>query len=347
MSRFRADNPDDGGRVPVLVTGAGSELALAIIKACRLSAIPLEVLACDADERALGLRWADRAFDVADARHDPAAYVNALRSIVAEHRVRLVLPTPDAELDLLPSYRDEFVDDLGCRIVINAAAEMERFHDKWLAYQWYREHDIAAPCTVRADRPNELAAFLTVVGYPVILKPRRGGGSRSLFEIRDRGELDRATPVVHDPIVQPLIGSDEAEFTAGTFRTPDNRVLTIVMRRKLKFGLTWRAEIVEDPALHEFCRRVIRKTQLEGVNNVQFRMTSNGPQVLEINPRFSSTTGMRAHFGFNEVELAVRQYVLGERVTQPVIRGGSAQRFMHEEYAAVPADAPTPVEVPV
>jgi carbamoyl-phosphate synthase large subunit len=69
-----------------------------------------------------------------------------------------------------------------------------------------------------------------------------------------------------------------------------------------------------------------------GPCNVQLRLTDRGPVPFEINARFSSTTSMRACFGYNEVEMALRCYVLGERIALPHPQRGIALRFWEELY---------------
>ncbi len=332
-----------GTRIPILITGAGSELAFGVIKACRASKLPLRLFGTDADAEALGLQWVDRAFVVPRADQEPESYLQALRDIVGEHGIKAILVTPDAELDLLPVVRDEFLEELDCWIMINRPAEMRRFHDKWWAYRWFAAHALPTPPTARADHHAEFEAFLAEVSFPVVVKPRRGGGSRHLFVAKDRNELDRLWRIVPRPIVQPCIGTEREEFTAGTFRTLDNEIHCIVLQRRLKFGMTYKARVVRDPQLEDFCANVIRNTNLEGVNNIQFRRTADGPVILEINPRFSGTTGIRAHFGFNEPEMVIQQFVLGLSPPTPEIVGGSVLRYMNESFS--PALHPRAVEM--
>jgi carbamoyl-phosphate synthase large subunit len=74
---------------------------------------------------------------------------------------------------------------------------------------------------------------------------------------------------------------------------------------------------------------------------VQLRLTARGPVTFEINPRFSGGVAMRAHFGFNEVEFAIRDLVLDEAVPAPKVGSGTALRFWEETYVddAEPAPA--------
>ncbi len=53
-----------------------------------------------------------------------------------------------------------------------------------------------------------------------------------------------------------------------------------------------------------------------GPINVQGRNTSKGFYVFEINPRFSSTTIMRAIVGFNEVDMMIQLKMFGKKVQQ-------------------------------
>lgn len=320
-------------RIPILLTGAGSELAFGIIKASRLSRLPLEVVGCDADPEALGLRWVEHAEIVPRADREPERFVRHVFDLVRQYGIRAIVVTPDAELDLLPAYREELLDRFSCHLLVSSKPEMDRFHDKWSAFEWYRDHDLPTPETVLGEDAVGIDSLIEEHGFPLIVKPRQGGGSRSLFCATNRVELDKYIAVVDRPIVQPLVGDDDNEFTAGTFRTRDDRILTIVMQRQLKFGMTYKARTVQDSRLHHACAEIMQKTNLEGVNNIQFRTVGEALRILEINPRFSGTSGIRAHFGFNELDLAIRHFVLGEEVDQPHVLDGGVSRYMHESYS--------------
>ena len=96
--------------------------------------------------------------------------------------------------------------------------------------------------------------------------------------------------------------------------------------------MTNTAETVHDENLEGFCRNVILNTNLLGANNIQLRVTSAGPKILEINPRFSGTTGIRANFGFNDVEMWIDEQRFNKKIHAPRIKTGSVMRFMHEQY---------------
>ena len=55
-------------------------------------------------------------------------------------------------------------------------------------------------------------------------------------------------------------------------------------------------------------------------------------KIFEINPRCSSSTVMRAFYGFNEPEMALRTMVLEEKVTPRPLSTGIALRMWDEIY---------------
>jgi carbamoyl-phosphate synthase large subunit len=91
------------------------------------------------------------------------------------------------------------------------------------------------------------------------------------------------------------------------------------------------------PRAEAEARAVAAALGASGPCNVQLRVTERGPVTFEINPRFSGGVSIRAHFGFNEVEMAIRDLVLDEPVPQLKLSSGLALRFWEEMYVK---DAP-------
>jgi carbamoyl-phosphate synthase large subunit len=54
--------------------------------------------------------------------------------------------------------------------------------------------------------------------------------------------------------------------------------------------------------------------------------------LLEINPRFSSSTSMRRVLGFNESKMAVDFYLTGKLPDQPILKSGSVIRYIEDFY---------------
>lgn len=61
-------------------------------------------------------------------------------------------------------------------------------------------------------------------------------------------------------------------------------------------------------------------------------ITERGPVPFEFNARFSGTTPIRAHYGFNEPEMTLRSYRLGEKIEPPRIGRGVVLRYIEEVF---------------
>lgn len=317
--------------VNILVTAVGGELAFAIIKAIKLMKEPYRLIGCDIYEEVVGKHWCDKFYRVPLAVEE-AAYICSLEGIIKENEIHIIIPTADAEFYVLSKYKERFKKEFNCSILINDYEEIVRFNDKWLAYQWYIQTKLPTPRTFLANDLNLLKQELGGSVYPMLLKPRIGGGSRTIYKVNSFEDIARLQPVVPKPLVQEYLLPDDKEYTAGTYRTLDNDVLAIIMKRKLKFGMTNIAEVIEDQQLATFCKEIIWKTNLKGSNNIQFRVTNEGPKILEINPRFSGTIGIRANFGFNDLQMWIDEVMFGRKTIQPEIKKGYVLRFMEELY---------------
>jgi carbamoyl-phosphate synthase large subunit len=315
----------------ILVTAVGSELAFSIIKALKLASFPFKLYGSDINMEVAGKYWCDKFFQVPLAKNE-SAYIQKLKNIVKTEGINAIIPTNDVEILTLSRYKEEFQNSCNCLIIINASEEVERFNDKWLSYLWFDENKIPCPKTYLIKDLMNHENNISGLTFPMILKPRIGGGSRSIFRINSTEELLKYSLVMPDHVLQEYLYPDNEEYTAGVYRTRNDEVFVIILRRALKFGMTNTAETVFDSDLENFVRQSILKTKLSGSVNIQFRLTEQGPKVLEINPRFSGTTGIRANFGFNDVEMWLLESVLGEKVLKPKIKKGFVLRYFEEQY---------------
>jgi len=315
----------------ILVTAVGSELAFSVIKALKLATFPFKLYGSDINAEVAGKYWCDKFYKVPLAK-DEAAYIHKLKEIVQSEGINAIIPTNDVEILTLSRYKEEFQNSFNCLIIINPSEEVERFNDKWLSYLWFDENNIPCPKTFLIRDLMSTESNLSGLTFPMILKPRIGGGSRSIFRINSHDDLKKYSIVMPDHVLQEYLYPDHEEYTAGVYRTMKDEVFVIILKRTLKFGMTNTAETVFDSGLENFVRQSILKTKLSGSVNIQFRLTDKGPKVLEINPRFSGTTGIRAHFGFNDVEMSINELIINHKLAQPEIKKGFVLRYFEEQY---------------
>jgi carbamoyl-phosphate synthase large subunit len=132
-------------------------------------------------------------------------------------------------------------------------------------------------------------------------------------------------------LVQEHLGGDE--YTVGCVCDRSGRVGGVAtMRRELAHGTTHLAEVGSFPEVRAEAVRIAEALRPAGPLNVQLRVDDGRPVVFELNVRFSGTTPVRARLGFNEVEAALRHFVLGEPLELQEPRPGIAVRYWNELY---------------
>jgi carbamoyl-phosphate synthase large subunit len=259
-------------------------------------------LATDVNPLAPALYYADEHAFV--PRVDDPGYVEALRALVTAHDVKLIVPLTDLDHGVLARGRGE----LGALVLLPAPELVDALADKWLAHLLFEERGIGSPPTWLPDAlPDDLA-------FPVLVKARRGFGSRGIYRCRDRRELefflDYATD---DSMVQACCAGEE--FSIDLFCDLDSRCLNAVPRTMIesKGGESIKGMTIRDPALIEVGRHVSETLGLVGPANVQcFRELDGTYRVTDINPRFGGAFPLPTAAGSRYPELALA-LAAGER----------------------------------
>lgn len=313
----------------VLVTGAGALLGQGILRSLRRSTLDPEVVAVDPNPLSAGLYWADRAHLVPPA--GDTTYIEALARVLDQERPDAVLVGTDVELAPLARARTELETSFGTAIVVSSPEAVEIGDDKAATAAFLQRNGFAAPRTVER---RDSATLVEAVGYPLIVKPRRGARSLGVSLVHTHDELDHALATTPDAVVQEYVGEPGQEFTAGTLCFSGICDDVIVLRRDLRDGNTYRAWTHRDDTLEKTVAEMAMALDPFGPANFQFRLRDGEPVVFEINVRFSGTTPLRAHAGFNEVERTLRRVVLGEDLQPAMLRDVVVLRHWSETVLA-------------
>ena len=311
--------------VKVLVTGAGALLGQGIIRSLRASSLDTFIIAADPSPLATGLYWADRAQIVPMA--DDAGYLQQVADILAKERPDAVLVGTDVELAVFAKHRARLEDEYDTQVLVSDAEVVATANDKWLTVQFLRRNGFAYPLSCL---PGDEASLIERVGFPLVVKPRQGARSIGLSVVHDRDGLTRALDNRDDLIIQEHVGTSDTEYTAGVLYFEGTCRASIVMRRDLRDGNTYRAFVEPFPELNSQVKALADKLGPYGPANFQFRLDDGQVKVFEINGRFSGTTPLRARAGFNEVEMSLRHILRGESVNQPRVKSLTLLRHWSE-----------------
>jgi len=320
------------GRARVAVTGVGGNVGQGVLKALAHARIASWVVGTDAQASSAGLYLVDRGYRIPLA--SSPEFKDAFCRILETERIDIAFVAADAETIHLAHLRDDIQRRTGTRVLVADADVVERCHDKWLAAQWCADAGVPHPATVRADDTEGVRRLCDLFGGHLVVKPRCGFGSRGVTVVKTEAEaLTFAGRLGEDGIVQQHVGTEDQEYTSAALCDGDGKPLAVaVMWRELNLGTSYRVYPACDPALQSTVHDWAARLKAAGPINFQFRMTKDGPICFEINPRFSGTTGLRFHFGYNDVEMAVRHFVFGEEVAQPELCQGVVLRYWDEVF---------------
>lgn len=279
----------------VLVTGAGGPAGVAVIRSL-LKRADVEVYSADMDG------WASGLYLVPAARRRlvppglAVDFVDAIAAICAADSIDVVFSTVDVELPALARRRDE----LGAALAAPSLGTLDVTLDKFLLAE-----RCAPLLRVPTTRLLNAAGVAEPWDFPVIVKPRRGAGSRGVRLVADHAGLE-------------AIGTDEAliiqehlpgaEYSVDVIAAADGSVIAAVPRTRTRVdsGVSIAGRTVHDEALESTASAVARAIGLTGVANVQLRLDTAGvPALLEVNPRFPGAMPLTIAAGVDMPSLAL------------------------------------------
>jgi carbamoyl-phosphate synthase large subunit len=300
----------------VLVTGAGALLGQGIIRSLAKSKLQgLRIISADPSPLSAGLYWTDERYLLPKAA-DPG-FIHGLQRLIEIAKPDLIIPGTDAELMILAQNMTNLERNYGTKVLISSPEVVEIADDKYKTFEFFRDNGFTPP---ESCLPGEEDELLARVNFPLIVKPRNGARSIGVCKVNNVTELKQAIRITDSPVIQECVGTDDVEYTAGVVYFDGDCKASIVMRRDLRDGNTYRAYVDTSFEFNEQVKTFARHLKPCGPANFQFRVSQGKVKVFEINARFSGTTPLRMHAGFNEVEMCVRYLLLGEPVAQPSVK---------------------------
>ncbi len=262
----------------VLVTGVGGPAGISVVRSL-LARGDTTVVAADMDRYASGLYLVPPEQRVLVPAGDAAEFGTVLLDWCRSFGVDVLFPTVDVELPVVAARRAEF-SAIAVSVASPSLSTLEVCLDKL---------SLADRCAGVLPVPRtELLGPAAAVGrrYPVVVKPRRGAGSRGISFVGSEAEL-LALGSDDTRLVQDMLPG--AEFSVDVFADLAGHVVAAVPRSRLRVdsGVSVAGATLHDEELEQAARRVAEAIGLTTVANVQLRRDRDGrAALLEVNPRF-------------------------------------------------------------
>lgn len=319
--------------IKIGITGTGSLVGQAIIKCIKTSTYYNQnyLVGFDYVPETVGSYWVDKNIILPDITKPEITYNQAVTAMI-EHlnheQISILFIGIDFDLPMYAAFKNEIEANTATKVIVNNERLISIADDKYKTYQFLKEHQFHYPQTYW---PNEVPADFV---FPAIIKPCTGASSIGVSVVANKAEAITKAALLKQPIVQELIGTADDEYTCGVVYFDGTLIDSIVLKRKLKKGDTFKAMHQPDfsPAIYEYIEALSHSLQPHGVCNFQLRLDKNGvPKLFEINARHSGTTFFRCLFQYNEVEMILNHYFPVQGYQKPVKTYGMAMRYFEEK----------------
>lgn len=261
-----------------------------------------KVFAVNSHENAPALYRADE-FRIAPHIHSEE-YIPFLLDYCIENKIKVIVPLLDNDLPVLARARDSF-HELGVYVLVANLDVVKLANDKFQTSIFLKKEGFDSVGNYCDLDSFSRAKDLGEIDFPVIIKPRWGMASLSVYQARNDKELDfffnRAKEEVLDsflkyeslqePNKEVLIMKkiEGEEFMLDVINDLDgNYQLTIVNKKLIrKAGETEAVETVRHPALELLGRKVSEHFKHPLIMDVDVILNEEGLFIIEFNPRFS------------------------------------------------------------
>ena len=209
---------------------------------------------------------------------DDPGYVPALERLCEQHAVGAVLPLTDLDIEILARARED-----GSLPALVPSVEVARAtYDKYEAHLLLTRHSLPSPPTAL---PGD---DLDALRYPVMVKPRRGSGARSIHLAHDPAQARFFADYVTEPtMIQRAMNGPE--LSIDCLGDLDGRCLNAIPRTMLESrgGESIKGQVVRDEELTELGRRTMEALRIRGPATIQvFRDPEIGLGITDVNTRF-------------------------------------------------------------
>lgn len=315
----------------VYVSGISGIVGYGVIKNLREAYPEIRIYGSALDEFNFGAYIVDE-FQVCP-RSDSEAYLPWLTRFISENNINFAIPGIDIDSHVWNANREIFAR-LNCVPVLNEKNLITATRDKYEFFLQVEKFGFSHTIPTQIDKTyDELCDNFGT--NKLIAKPKIGFAKKGFFEIESEADFTVATKGnLNNLIFQPNLASDGFEYTSSVFGDGEGDFSCIInLKRRLApegftmYATGFMSSVVTD-AIREYCKIFSPL----GPTNFQFMAKEKEFFLLEINPRFSSSTSMRRVLGFNESKMAIDFHITGKLPDQPILKSGSVIRYIEDFY---------------
>lgn len=286
----------------ILVSGASGIIGYGILRSLRKSDDEYRLIGTTIYDFSIAPAFCD-IFEKALPTNHPD-YTDWLCEIIRKYSVDMLIPGIEDDMFRWNIEREKIISN-GTFPLLNNSKLVELCRDKWA---FYEELIID---NAKYAIPTALDGDFKIFPLPFLLKPRHGSGSKGIIKIDNEKDFEiHKHKIGTELMMQPIIGSAEEEYTLSAFFDKTSQLIDYFsLKRKLSNdGFTQEAQVVDFDFKDIICN-LAKVFKPIGPTNFQFRVDGEAVKLLEINPRISSATSIRASLGYNESVMSINYFL--------------------------------------
>ena len=262
-------------------------------------------------------------------------YIKFLKNYCMKNQIDAIISLFDIDLPVLAKHKEEF-NALGCKVIVSDFDFVNICNDKWKTYKFLKSSGFNCPATY-LDIPSFMKSKNNGdVDYPVIIKPRWGMGSISVFQADNDEELivlykkvckeigktylkyEAKEDLEHCVIIQEKLcgqeyGLDIINDLSGNYQN------TVVKEKfAMRSGETDCARTVTETSLNRLGEELSLKTKHIANLDCDVFLVENTPYILEMNARFGGGYPFSHIAGVN-LPKAIINWLSGKSVDRSIL----------------------------
>lgn len=286
-----------------LVTDAHLRSSVAGIRALGTAGVPLVAAATDRSAAGLWSRYVSARAALPAPQLSTQAFVDALGKLAARHGPLVVYPGQESSVGALLERADRLPPG-----VVSPYADVDaprRLREKPELAELAVAAGLAAPRTLASGSSSELAGMK--LRAPCAVKPVRPGGVLASTRVAE-DEASLADLLASLPPDEPLLVQDHVGGPLTSVAIVTDSDGAVAARFQQEARRTWppgagasalAVSVTPDDDLVERGAALLRSVGYSGLAQLQFLRASDGPALIDVNPRFYGSLPLALAAGVN------------------------------------------------
>jgi len=262
-------------------------------------------------------------------------YIPFLLEYCQSNAIDIIISLFDIDLPILSKNAYRF-NEIGTKVIVSEENVIDICNDKWHTYNFCRENCINVPKTYINLEEAEQDICNGNLSFPLIIKPRWGMGSISIYEAENMEELrvfykkskrglsksylkyESNQNIEESILIQEKI--DGQEYGLDIINDLEGNYVNTIVKQKyaMRSGETDCAKVIYDDRLKNLGKKISRLTEHKANLDSDIFISGNQIFLLEMNARFGGGYPFSHMAGVN-LPLAIIKWVQGEQVEKEIL----------------------------